>query len=670
MCGIFGLNFTENLKYDPDLLSYYIENLFLLSESRGKEASGFAFGSDNDVKIFKTPERASRIVKDPIYKTALKSLENSKSVSAIGHSRLVTNGLESSNLNNQPVVRDGIVLVHNGIVTNVDEIQKRHNVKFNSGLDSEIIPYLLKDFKIDPEEALSSTFSQIYGMTTIACFFENFPYMLLATNNGSLYYAYSNDNKSFIFASEKYILTRLFNDKRNTLFDQKNIKQLYSGNALLINRKEVDSQILGLSSTKKLRPILSSIGSYKFEDLSIYNEEKLHVPTGTITSKDANTISCIEKSYYSAKEKIDKLKRCKKCILPETFPFIEFDTDGICNFCRNYKKIEYLGEKALEDLVSTYRKKNSNVPECLVPFSGGRDSSYALHFIVKELGMKPLAYSYDWGMVTDLARRNQARLCGKLGVEHIYISADIRKKRDNIRKNVSAWLKKPHLGMIPLFMAGDKQYFYYANVLLQQNDLKLSVLGENMLEITNFKSGFCGIKPKFPVSLAYSLTTKDKVKLASFYAGEYIMNPAYINSSIIDTLSAFRSYYLTPHTSLNVFDYLEWKESKVVDTIISEYDWETSPDTTTTWRIGDGTASFYNFIYFMVAGFTENDTFRSNQVREGILKREDALKTAERENQPRWESIKWYLDTIGLDFESSLQRITKIPARYCDNQKI
>jgi len=62
------------------------------------------------------------------------------------------------------------------------------------------------------------------------------------------------------------------------------------------------------------------------------------------------------------------------------------------------------------------------------PFSGGRDSSYALHYIVKELGLKPIAFSYDWGMLTDLGRRNQARMCGKLGVEHILISADIRKK--------------------------------------------------------------------------------------------------------------------------------------------------------------------------------------------------------------------------------------------------
>ena len=60
-----------------------------------------------------------------------------------------------------------------------------------------------------------------------------------------------------------------------------------------------------------------------------------------------------------------------------------------------------------------------------------------------------------------------------------------------------------------------------------------------------------------------------------------------------------------------------WDEGLIDQTLAREYRWETAADTGTTWRIGDGTAAFYNFIYYTVAGFTENDTFRSNQIREG-----------------------------------------------------
>ena len=61
-----------------------------------------------------------------------------------------------------------------------------------------------------------------------------------------------------------------------------------------------------------------------------------------------------------------------------------------------------------------------------------------------------------------------------------------------------------------------------------------------------------------------------------------------------------------------------WDE-KINETLINNYDWETAQDTSTTWRIGDGTAAMYNYIYYKVAGFTEHDTFRSNQIRGEIL---------------------------------------------------
>jgi autotransporter-associated beta strand protein len=65
-----------------------------------------------------------------------------------------------------------------------------------------------------------------------------------------------------------------------------------------------------------------------------------------------------------------------------------------------------------------------------------------------------------------------------------------------------------------------------------------------------------------------------------------------------------------------------------------------------------------------VAGFTEHDTFRSNQIREGDLTREEALQLAEDENQPRYPNIKWYLDAIGFDFKSTIEVINRIPKLY------
>ena len=98
--------------------------------------------------------------------------------------------------------------------------------------------------------------------------------------------------------------------------------------------------------------------------------------------------------------------------------------------------------------------------------------------------------------------------------------------------------------------------------------------------------------------------------------------------------------------------------------LVNEYDWEIAPDTSTTWRIGDGTAAFYNYVYYTVAGFTEHDTFRSNQIREGQMSRERALELVHDENQPRYQNIRWYLDTLGMDFVDVIRVINKIPKMY------
>lgn len=103
-----------------------------------------------------------------------------------------------------------------------------------------------------------------------------------------------------------------------------------------------------------------------------------------------------------------------------------------------------------------------------------------------------------------------------------------------------------------------------------------------------------------------------------------------------------------------------WDE-KLIDDTLSEYDWERAPDTKATWRIGDGTAAFYNYIYYTVAGFSEHDTFRSNQIREGELSRAEALRMVADENRPRYPNIKWYLDAVGLDFSEVVESVNRIP---------
>ncbi|MCY4380015.1 MAG: hypothetical protein OXC40_00375 [Proteobacteria bacterium] len=144
-----------------------------------------------------------------------------------------------------------------------------------------------------------------------------------------------------------------------------------------------------------------------------------------------------------------------------------------------------------------------------------------------------------------------------------------------------------------------------------------------------------------------------------------LKSPKYFNSSLWDTLSGeyYRSF-TEKNDYYHIFDYWHWDEKVSDEILMNQYGWETAIDTSTTWRIGDGTAAIYNYIYYLVAGFTEHDTFRSNQVREGQLTREDALNLVKEENRPRYENIRWYLDALGMDFSSVVKIINSIPRLY------
>ena len=356
------------------------------------------------------------------------------------------------------------------------------------------------------------------------------------------------------------------------------------------------------------------------------------------------------------------LKRCTRCILPETMPFIDFDSDGVCNYCRNYKLSNVSKQKEeLFNIVEPYRRKNGN--DCIMPFSGGRDSSYSLHLVVNELKMRPVAYTYDWGMTTDLGFRNASHMCAELGVENIIVAADISQKRKNIAMNLKAWLKHPHLGMVGILTAGDKHFFKYVETVKRQTSIDLNLWGFNKLETTHFKAGFLGVKPDFTQGV-YSHGIYKQLRYQYFRFKAMLENIGYFNSSLWDTLSGeyYRSF-TEKRDYYHIFDYWHWDE-KIVEDTLDSYNWERADDTNTTWRIGDGTAGFYNYIYYTVAGFTEHDTFRSNQIREGEMTRERALELVKDENRPRYSNIRWYLDTLGMDFNSTIKRINEIPKLY------
>jgi len=612
------------------------------SETRGKESTGVAFRTPASLRVFKSSGRASTVAKSAPFKTFLRETLNEMPtrdgvmetpLMFLGHSRLVTNGYRSFDDNNQPVITTGSVGVHNGIIVNDKQIwQQQPQLQRQTDVDSEVIFRLIDDAvgRLGSlQQAIAFAFSQITGVANIALLRTDTPTIELATNNGSLYFSRLAEHNCVVFASERFILER-------------------SLAAMELKTAATVIEHLQPGHGASLSSLDASVSIYRLDGLS-----------DTQVSPKASPVPIVWQ-----RPQLSSMRRCTRCVLPDTFPGISFGTDGICSVCRSHELKASHGREELERIVAPHRSRNGEA-DCIVAFSGGRDSSYGLHYIKRELGMNPIAYTYDWGMVTDIARRNISRLCAKLEVEHLLRSPDIPAKRRNIRKNIEAWLHRPELGMIPLFMAGDKQFYHYGRQTGNETGLPLVFFcAGNELERTEFKSGFCGVQESKHGQVLWKYSLRNKVQLAMYYATQYIRNPRYINASLIDTLFAFYSTYVARDNFVYLYHYIPWDEGSIARTLREEYDWEDAGASENTWRIGDGTAAFYNYIYHTIAGFSEHDTFRSNQIRAGVIARDEGLRLIEQDNRPRWAAMQEYAELVGFNLEEALVVINSAPKLY------
>jgi 3'-phosphoadenosine 5'-phosphosulfate sulfotransferase (PAPS reductase)/FAD synthetase len=143
------------------------------------------------------------------------------------------------------------------------------------------------------------------------------------------------------------------------------------------------------------------------------------------------------------------MKICKLCILPETFPGISFDADGVCNMCRKSEGSEvkladdkkrheqnfldllssmHIGPESFEmttagssrDPVNTSIKTSRSPYDILMAYSGGKDSTYTMILLKNKYKLRILAVSFDNGFISDTARTNIINVTESLGVDHIF----------------------------------------------------------------------------------------------------------------------------------------------------------------------------------------------------------------------------------------------------------
>ena len=146
---------------------------------------------------------------------------------------------------------------------------------------------------------------------------------------------------------------------------------------------------------------------------------------------------------------------------------------------------------------------------------------------------------------------------------------------------------------------------------------------------------------------------------------QYVLNPAYINESCLDSVRSFFTSFLANDDFLYLYEYLPWDEKEIECVLREEYDWQADNSYgKNQWRMGDGRTAFTNYIFYNVAGFSEFDNFRSNQIREELISRDEALEMIEEDNKPKWGALQYFAYVVGINLDEILARINNIPKLY------
>ena len=177
-----------------------------------------------------------------------------------------------------------------------------------------------------------------------------------------------------------------------------------------------------------------------------------------------------------------ELRKCNNCLLPETYETIEIAEDNSsCNLCRDsdFKQtgIDWAKRKRmLDETIERFRGEYDY--DCIIPFSGGKDSTYTLYYLMKEYNIKPLVLRFNHTFYRPNHEKNVERTLKKLGVDFLNFMPNwkIVKKlmwESFIRKTDFCW--HCHTGI----------YSYPLRVAIRFN-VPLLIWGEPLAEMSTY----------------------------------------------------------------------------------------------------------------------------------------------------------------------------------------
>lgn len=306
---------------------------------------------------------------------------------------------------------------------------------------------------------------------------------------------------------------------------------------------------------------------------------------------------------------------CTNCILPDSFPGVGFDEEGLCNYCRNYSGNEILAEqkqkyeKQFLKLIEQYKGKSAY--DCLMCYSGGKDSTYTLDILKNRYNLSILAVTFDNGFISPAALDNMRRVVEKNGVDHIIFKVrfDLLKTIFNAAATTELFPKKT-LERASTICTSCISFVKFIT-------LKIAIEKEIPFIGYGWSPGQAPVNASVMKTNPSLIRMTQKVVYDTLYkiAGDAI-RPYFLEDKHFDSDREF------PH-NIHPLAFLEYNEGKIYARM-RELNWERPEDTdpnSTNCLLN----AFANQVHEKSYGYNPYVFEIAKMVREGIMAREDGL---------------------------------------------
>ena len=321
------------------------------------------------------------------------------------------------------------------------------------------------------------------------------------------------------------------------------------------------------------------------------------------------------------------MRRCNQCILPETVTGLSFDKDGACNFCKNYKKIQYKGEERLLQIFDQ-AKKLKRPYDAIVPLSGGRDSSYVLYY-ARQHGLRILAVNFDNEFVTDLAVTNMQQVCRAVGAELQRFRSSSGLARKIVRETIRNALRYG-LPTLATSFCGACSYGFRAVVYetARQYKTPLILWGDSKIEETRHMTAQ-GLKKERPFFRI--LTDRMRPRNIRTRLNEYRLRREFPSGRTLIEDLRLKPPQLTERSiqEVSIYNYIGWDRHIIKKTIFNELGWRPQQGAVTTWRTDCKLEPLVTFCFKNIFGCDKSAFGYHNMINEGLMTREEALEKEE-----------------------------------------